>query len=247
MNANIFVTCLADTFYPGFARAAVGLLERFGMKVACPPGQTCCGQPMFNAGYFGEARAVAARFLDVFEGTTGPIVAPSSSCAAMVRTHYARLFRDAPEQLERAREVGERTFELCEFLVRELDVDLAAEGAFFEGSVTFHRSCHYRRLGISEEPIDLIRQIAGLRYLPLDGIDECCGFGGTFSVNFPEVSGAMAAAKLERIERTGADWLIVADPGCAMNITGYANRVGRPLPVLHVAELIERALGGGGQ
>jgi L-lactate dehydrogenase complex protein LldE len=245
MNASVFVTCLGDTFYPHAVRAAVKVLERMGVTVACPPGQTCCGQPMFNAGYFDQALSVARRFVKVFQDTQGFIVTPSSSCAAMVRHFYPRLFREDAEGLKAAQAVGERTFEFCEFLVKHLKVDLTGRGARFEDSVTFHYSCHFRPLGIKEEPINLIRQIAGLEYFPLKKIDNCCGFGGTFSLNFPHVSGAMAADKVQCIKETGADWLVFADAGCAMNITGYANRAGTPVKAMHIAELIEKALGGG--
>jgi L-lactate dehydrogenase complex protein LldE len=244
MEATLFVTCLGDTFYPGAVRATVRVLERMGMRVACPPEQTCCGQPMFNAGYFDQALSVARRFVEIFDRTEGPIVTPSSSCAAMVRHHYPRVFKDDPAILDRVRKVGERTFELCEFLVKECKVNLKALHARFSESVTYHYSCHFRPLGISDEPVELIRQIEGIRYLPLKGMDQCCGFGGTFSLNFPHLSGAMAAEKVERIRETKADWLIFSDAGCAMNITGYANRKGYSLKAMHMAELVDRALGG---
>ncbi len=244
METALFVTCLGDTFYPEAVEATAGVLGRLGCKVACPPRQTCCGQPMFNAGYFDQARSVARHFVEVFSATTGPIIAPSSSCAAMVRVHFRRLFEDSPGELARAEEVGERTFEFCEYLVKHLDVDLAAMGARFDGSVTFHCSCHFRQLGLWDEPIELIRRIPGVRYMPLEKIDQCCGFGGTFSVNFPHVSGRMAEDKVRSIEAAGADWLVFADPGCAMNITGYANRQGLALRAMHVAELVQRSLGG---
>jgi len=244
MNTALFVTCLGDTFYPDAVEATVDVLSRLGCSVDCPPGQTCCGQPMFNAGYFDQARSVARHFVKVFAETTGPIIAPSSSCAAMVRNHFPRLFRDSADELALAEAVGERTFEFCEYLVKHLDVDLAAMGARFDGSVTFHCSCHFRELGLWDEPVDLIGRIPGLRYVPLENIDHCCGFGGTFSVNFPHVSGRMAADKVRAVEATGADWLVFADPGCAMNLTGFANRQGRPLRAMHVAELVRRSLGG---
>jgi L-lactate dehydrogenase complex protein LldE len=245
MDLTLFVTCLGDTFYPGAVRSALNVLRRLGFKVAVPHDQTCCGQPMFNAGYFDQARVVARRFLDVFVTTAGPIVTPSSSCAAMIREHYPRLFRDDPGNLERARSVGSRTYEFSQFLVQRIGVNLAALGARFEGSATFHRSCHFRPLGVVDEPVDLIRQIDGLDYRPLERMEQCCGFGGTFAVNFPHVSERMTEDKLACIERTGADRLIFADAGCAMNLTGYASRVGRPLEAMHIAELIDRSLGGG--
>ena len=245
MKASVFVTCLGDTFYPGAVRAARNVLERLGLDVACPGEQTCCGQPMFNAGYLDRARSVAGHFLKVFAETDGPIVCPSSSCAAMVRVHFERLFQDSETELGAARAVGKRTYEFSEFLVKELHADPAALGAHLDKSVTFHKSCHFRALGIDGEPIDLITRIPGIRYSPLDGIDQCCGFGGTFSLNFPHISAEMASRKAASIVETGAELLVFADPGCAMNITGYANREGKPIKAVHIAELIEQALEGG--
>ena len=242
MDATLFVTCLADTFYPEAARAAARVLEKLGFSLACPREQTCCGQPMFNAGYFDQARGVARHFMKVFGKRPGPIIAPSSSCAAMVREHYPRLFQDEPDSLEQARALGARTFEFSEFLFKQLGVDLKKHDAAFEASVTFHYSCHFRAIGVGDEPIDLIRQISGIEYRPLEQMDQCCGFGGTFSLNFPHVSKGMVTEKVRCIEKTGADWLIFSDPGCAMNITGYANRIGRPMKAMHLAELILKAL-----
>ena len=244
-TAVLFVTCLGDTFYPAAAAAVWRVLQLLGIAVTCPAKQTCCGQPMFNAGYFREARRLAQHFLDVFAATSGPIVAPSASCAAMVREHYPKLFANDPQRLALARSIGARTFEFCEFLTREQSVDLAQYGARFDDSVTFHWSCHFRSLGVKTEPVDLIRQIAGIRYLALPDMNECCGFGGAFALHYPDVSRAMVADKLHAIRSTGAHWLIYADAGCALNITGYANRVGQPLRAMHIAELIDRSLGEG--
>ncbi|MBD3334388.1 MAG: Fe-S oxidoreductase [Candidatus Eisenbacteria bacterium] len=241
-SVTLFVTCLGDTFYPGAVAAARRVLERAGWRVRCPRDQTCCGQPMFNAGYREPARQTARHFLDVFRATDGPIVAPSSSCAAMVRRHYPQLFADEPETLEAALETGRRTYELSEFLVRVANLDLPALGARFAQSVTFHRSCHFRGLEREEDPVELIRRIPGIDYRPLSRIEECCGFGGTFSLNFPQISRAMAAEKVRCIRATGADWLITADAGCGMNITGYARREGIPIRMMHMAELLDAAL-----
>lgn len=245
MKATLFVTCLADTFYPEVPRAVMRVLERLGYGVACPMDQTCCGQPMFNAGYQEQARSVAAHFIEVFDGADDPIIAPSSSCAAMVREHYPKLFENDSNMREKAERVGMRTFEFCEFLVKEAKTDLAKMGARFEGSVTYHHSCHFRALGLVDEPIRLIEQIQGLTYIPLPKIEQCCGFGGTFSLSFPHVSREMVADKVRCIRETSADWFIYADPGCAMNITGSAHREGEPIRAMHIAELIERSLDGG--
>lgn len=245
MKVNLFVTCLADTFHPSAARAAAAVLERMGKEVTVPPNQTCCGQPLFNAGYRDEAAAVARRFLDTFGPTEGPIVVPSSSCAAMVRHHYPVLFQGDRERLRAAEAVAARTFEFSEFLVRHLRADPAVLGARFEGAVTFHRSCHFRKLGVEEEPIRLLRSVPGLRYLPLPDLDRCCGFGGVFSVHFPHLSRSLAEQKVRAIHDTGAERFVYADAGCAMNILGTARRMGLPLAGMHLAELLCEALGGG--
>ena len=244
MKVNLFVTCLADTFHPSAAKAAQAVLERMGVEVCVPPDQTCCGQPLFNAGYRAEAAAVARRFLRVFGPLEGPIVVPSSSCAAMVRSHYPVLFRKDAAALNTAEEVGARTFEFSEFLVKELGADPAALGARLEGSVTFHRSCHFRKLGMEEEPIRLIQSVPGLRYVPLQDLERCCGFGGVFSMTYPHLSRAMAEEKVRALVHTGADRFVYADAGCAMNILGTARRVGVSLRGMHLAELLLEALGG---
>jgi L-lactate dehydrogenase complex protein LldE len=220
----------------------VSVLEKLGFGVSCPAAQTCCGQPMFNAGYFDQSREVARYFLETFGNTNTLIIAPSSSCAAMVRKHYPKLFENEPEWLEKAQQVANRTYEFCEFLTKKLNIDLAGLNARFNGSVTFHRSCHYRELEITDEPISLIKQIAGIKYVPLENIEQCCGFGGTFSVKFPHISEGMVREKVQAIKKTNADWVIFGDAGCVMNITGYASRIGEPIKAMHIAELIDNSM-----
>lgn len=243
MKLNIFVTCLADTFYPQALHALIKIADRLGWKWQCPDDQTCCGQPMYNAGYFDQARTVAERFIEVFEKTDGPVLCPSASCAAMVRHHYLRLFENDPDWLERARKLSSRVYEFSEFLVDVAHIDLRNLDARFEDSVTYHYSCHLRHLNLTDQPITLIRQIKGIDYRPLENIEQCCGFGGTFSVNFPHLSKALVAKKVQTVLDSNANWLIFSDAGCAMNITGYANRLGSPLRAMHLTELIARALG----
>lgn len=243
MQATLFVTCLADTFYPSAARATANVLERLGYAVSCPPGQTCCGQPMFNAGHFRESRKVARHFVDVFRQTDGPIVGPSGSCVAMVRCHYPRLFEDDATYRDEAHRIGQRLYVFSEFLTGVAGFDPAATGARWEGSVTYHYSCHLRLLGLTDEPIRLIRAVSGVDYRPLERMDQCCGFGGTFSVTMPHLSKGLVADKVEHIHTTGAEHLVFSDAGCAMNITGYANRIGRPIRGLHLAEFLDRAMG----
>lgn len=243
-NLELFVTCLADTFYPDAAQATVNVLEKLGYTIKYPAKQTCCGQPMYNAGYFDQSRKVARHTVKTFLDSDKPIIVPSSSCAAMIRHHYLELFKDDPDWLEKAKQVSKRTFEFCEFLVKELKVDLSGLNMRFTDSVTFHRSCHYRSLDMADEPISLIQQIPNIDYRPLRNIDQCCGFGGTFSVKFPHVSEHMVEEKCQAIYETEADWLIFGDAGCIMNIAGYANRIGRPINAMHVAELLDKSIKG---
>lgn len=244
MNATAFITCLGDTFYTDIAAATRRVLKKLGVDTDCPNDQTCCGQPMFNAGYFKDASKAAKHFIKVYENSDCPIICPSASCTAMIREHYPMLFEDDPKMLAKAKQVGERTFEFTEFLVKQLNVDLSQFNASFDDSVTFHQSCHFRHLGITDEPVNLIKQIEGINFIPLERIDQCCGFGGTFSVNFPHISQRMVDDKVKCFHRTGANWFIFADAGCAMNITGYAQKTDRPIKSMHIAQLIDTAMGG---
>ena len=244
MKIGLFIPCYVDQFFPDAARAAMTFLQKQGLDVCYPLEQTCCGQPMYNAGYFDQSKKVARHFIQVFGDSDNLIIAPSSSCAAMVRQHYLELFKDEPDVLEKAKQVASRTYEFCEFLVNEIQVDLSEFDLKFDESVTFHRSCHYRSLDITDEPVSLIKQIPGINYIPLENIEQCCGFGGTFSVKFPHISGHMVEDKFRAIEQSGADWMVFGDAGCAMNITGYANRVGKPIKAMHIAELLDISMKG---
>lgn len=237
MRVSLFVTCLADQFGPGAATSAVRLLRRAGCEVAFPEGQTCCGQPAYNAGYAREARQVAAHFLDVFEDAEA-VVSPSGSCAAMVR-HYPELFQDEEAQYRRALALAEKTFELTQFLVDRLGVtDLGSDLSGVR--VAYHDSCHaMRNLGVWAQPRTLLTA-AGATLLPWD--ESCCGFGGLFSVKLPELSEAMMARKVAslRTDAIGADVLVSTDLGCLMQLGGGLTRGGRGPQALHVAELLER-------
>ena len=237
MRVALFVTCLADQFGPGAATSAVRLLRRAGCEVVFPAAQTCCGQPAHNAGYAKEARAVAAHFLDVFEGAEA-VVSPSGSCAAMVH-HYPDLFRHEATQYRRAVALAEKTFELTQFLVDELGVgDLGTDLSGVR--VAYHDSCHaMRNLGVRAQPRTLL-EAAGATLLPWD--ESCCGFGGLFSVKLPELSQAMMARKVAslRTDAIGADVLASTDLGCLMQLGGGLTRGRRGPQVLHVAELLDR-------
>jgi L-lactate dehydrogenase complex protein LldE len=235
MRALLMRTCLADMVAPSVARAARTVLERAGVEVVVPRGQTCCGQPAWSAGHPDQARPVARRALRAFAGEE-PVVVPSGSCAAMVRHGYPELFAGRPEEHE-ARGMAERTVELSQLIAREgLRV---APVAPTRGSVTYHDSCHMLRiLGERESGRAALAQVEGLELREMDGTEVCCGFGGTFSVNFPEVSGRLGEEKARSAAATGAGELVACDLSCLLHIAGRARRTGIPLRVRHLAEVL---------
>ncbi|MSS70673.1 MAG: (Fe-S)-binding protein [Candidatus Latescibacteria bacterium] len=235
MKVSLMITCLGDLFCPEAGVATVRVLRRLGVEVDFPKGQTCCGQPMFNSGFHRDAREVARHTIEAFEGES-PVVAPSGSCAAMVRVGYPELFHDDAGMRGRAEALAGRTFELSEFLVKTLKVEDV--GARFEGRVTYHYACHLRGLGMTDEAVRLIRNVKGAAFVPLERWDQCCGFGGSFSVRYPEVSGAIVADKVDCIARTGADAVVSTDAGCLMNIAGAMRRRGVKVRAMHLAELL---------
>jgi len=231
------VTCLGDALFPEVGVATVRLLRRLGVEVDFPAAQTCCGQPHYNSGYHGDARQLARHTIRAFAGG-GPVVAPSGSCAAMVKLEYPELFHDDLVWHGRAEDLARRTHELSDFLVNVLGVDDV--GARFDGKVTYHMACHLRGLGVKSEPERLLLRVKGLLYIPLERGDECCGFGGSFSVRFPGISGAMVQDKVALIEQTGAEAVVATDSGCLMNIAGCLRRRGSRVRALHLAEVLER-------
>ena len=239
MRVDLFITCLADQFYPGVGEAAVRVLRGLGVEVSFNPAQTCCGQPAFNTGYREEAREVAARVLDLYASPGGAdyIVSPSGSCTSMMRVFYTELFEHDPMRLRQARELAGRVFEFSEFLVKVLKVDDV--GASFPHRIAYHDSCHLlRELGVSEEPRRLLRAVRGAKLVELDDQRLCCGFGGTFSVKFPEVSVAMGDDKLKATMAAGAEYLVANDSGCLMHLAGLIHRQGAALKTLHLAEVL---------
>lgn len=241
MRVALFATCLVDLFYPEVGESTIRLLHRLGCQVEFPPGQTCCGQPAWNAGHRPEAEAMAAATIQSLEGTEY-VVTPSGSCAAMIRTVYPRLFADDRELRQKATALAARTFELSEFLVKVLQVDLRQYGATYPAAVAYHTSCHMtRELGVREEPLALLGQVEGLERKELERADLCCGFGGTFSVKLPEVAEAMADDKLEDLKATGASCLVGADPACLMHLSGRLRRQGGQERVIHLAQLLDEA------
>lgn len=236
MRVLLFGTCLVDSFFPEVGEASLRLLRRFGVTPVFPEGQTCCGQPAFNAGYQDTARSAAAHFLSVFEGDE-PIVTSSGSCAAMVKHYYPGLFPDDSAMRRKAEHAASRVYELTQFLVHVLRVHQA--GLSGSGTVTYHASCHLTRsLGVREEPLLLLRSLKGIRFVPMPDADRCCGFGGMFMAKLPEVSCALADEKADSIAATGADTVAGCDSGCLMNIADAMRRRGSPIRVRHLAELL---------
>lgn len=235
MKVSLLVTCLGDALFPEAPVATVKLLRRLGLEVEFLPAQTCCGQPHFNSGFHDMARDIAKHTIKTFAAAP-VIVTPSGSCAAMVKIEYPELFHDDPVWGPRARSLAERTFELSDFLVNFLKREDV--GAHFVGRATYHMACHLRGLNIRDEPIRLLQKVEGLELLPLERSDECCGFGGSFSVRYGNISGAMVQDKASFVEKTGADYLIATDAGCLMNIGGCLKRRESKVRIVHLAEVL---------
>lgn len=235
MPVQLFVTCLVNSLYPDVGKATVALLERAGHEVEFPVDQTCCGQPSFNGGFAAEAKQAARQTLDVLDATEGPIVVPSGSCAAMIIHHNPELLHDDPDYLAKAERVAARTHELTQFLAADGDPGTPVAGA---ATTTYHASCHALRwLGVLEEPKRLLDD-AGVDRIELAGEDECCGFGGLFSIKAPEVSGAMMNTKIDQIEASGAEVVVGVDVSCLLHIAGGLRRRGSTIRVRHVAEML---------
>jgi L-lactate dehydrogenase complex protein LldE len=236
-------TCLIDLFYPEAGMAGIELLRREGLEVVFPQGQTCCGQPAFNCGYSTEALAVARAQIALFR-QPWPVIVPSGSCAAMMKRHYPELFAGEPD-LPAAEDFAARVHELTGFLAGVLGVKLVDRGSPVR--VTWHSSCHaLRELGIGEEPKALLGQLANVELVGLARERECCGFGGTFSIRFPEISAAMVTDKAADVTATGASELLSGDGGCLLNIGGNLARQGSVVRARHIAEfLLERTKAGG--
>jgi L-lactate dehydrogenase complex protein LldE len=224
-----------DLFRPTVGFAAVKLLEAAGCTVEVPV-QTCCGQPAYNSGDRADAKGIARQVIAAFE-PYDYVVAPSGSCAGMLREHYPELFADEPDMAQRAHHLAKRTYELVSFLVDVRGMkDVAAR---YDGLVTYHDSCSgLRELGVKEQPRRLLGSVAGLRLKELPGAEVCCGFGGTFCIKYPEISDKMVSEKANDIAATGADTLLAGDMGCLLNMAGKLSRQGRAVRVRHVAEVL---------
>ena len=236
IRVGLFVTCLVDLFRPSVGFAAVKLLEDAGCAVEVPAAQTCCGQPAYNSGDRADAKAVASAMIDAFEAYDY-VVAPSGSCAGMLREHYPALFAGDAGMEPRARALAGRTYELISFLTDVRGVRAVAAG--FPERVTYHDGCSgLRELGIRAQPRALLQSVEGLELVELPDADVCCGFGGTFCVKYPDISNAMVGAKAGRVTETGAETLLAGDLGCLLNIAGKLKRDGAAVRVRHVAEVL---------
>ncbi len=218
------------------------VLRRAGASVDFPTGQTCCGQPAFNAGVRDQARPMAEHTIRVFEKAPGDVVVPSGSCAGFVRHGYLELFADDPEWLRRAQALAERTYEFSEYLVDVLGV--SDVGARLAGKLTYHASCHLlREMGVNRQPRALLEAVHEAELVELNGSTECCGFGGVFSVEQPEISAAMMQRKIENIEASGAEWVVSCDGGCITHINGGLRRMGKRGRVVHIAQILDKSEG----
>jgi len=237
MRVGFFVTCLVDLMRPSIGFAAIRLLEAGGAGVFVPPTQTCCGQPGYNSGDRVGAIALARKLVGEFEACDY-LVAPSGSCTGMIKTHYSDLFRDDPPMLGRVQALAARTFELTDFLVNVLKLE-SVPGTF-AGTVTYHDSCAgLREMGTKEQPRALLARMPGVKLIEMAECETCCGFGGTFSIKYGEISTRLADNKCGHIAASGADAVVLGDLGCMLNIEGRLRRRGdQRTRVLHIAELL---------
>lgn len=235
MKASLFITCLSDAIYPRVGEAIVRLLAKHGVKVDFPPVQTCCGQPAFNSGYWNEARLAAKTIIEAFEDSDF-VISPSGSCTGMIH-HYPKLFENDPVMQAKAIDLQRKSYEFTQFLVNVLGV--TDMGASFPYKVTYHPSCHGSRLlGVKDEPMELMRAVKGLEFVPLPFAEDCCGFGGTFAVKMADISGAMVIEKADHVKETEAQVLVGLDLACLLNIAGNLRYRGEQVRVLHLAELL---------
>jgi L-lactate dehydrogenase complex protein LldE len=236
LKISLFITCYNDTLFPETGKAVVRVLERLGHVVEFRPEQTCCGQMHLNTGYRKQALPLMERFIEVFEDAE-VICSPSSSCVAMIREHYLHLAGEDGELRAKVQKLLPRVYEFTELLVDKLQVtDI---GAFYPHKVTYHPSCHsLRTLCLGDKPIQLLKQVKGLRYIELPDADQCCGFGGTFSIKNPDVSAAMLSEKMQAVASTGAEVCAACDNSCLMHIFGGLHRQRQPVRVAHLAEIL---------
>jgi L-lactate dehydrogenase complex protein LldE len=242
-RVGFFVTCIVDAMRPNIGFASLRLLEAAGCRVEVPAQQTCCGQPAFNSGDDATTRRLAQQMIEAFE-PYDYIVVPSGSCASMIRSHYGELFAEDPSWAARQRAVSDKTWEILSFLA---DVMHYTPEAAYSGTATYHDSCSgLRDLGVHDQPRALLGHVQGLSLVPLEGDNECCGFGGTFCVKYPELSTAIVSEKAAKIRATGADTLLGGDMGCLMNMAGRLSRDGGTMRVFHTVEVLAGMADGSG-
>ena len=244
-RVELFVTCVVDNLYPETGEAALRVLRALGTDVTFNPAQTCCGQPAFNTGYWNDAKPLARRFLDQYDGTV-PVIMPSGSCAAMVRHYYRQLFADDPVNRRRAGLLAPNIYEFTEYVVDQCGIEALSSLPETDPprvKVAFHESCHAKReLGIDTQPKSLLDTLAHCERVDLFQSEVCCGFGGTFSVKYPDISGAMLSDKLDAIEASGADVVTACDSSCLMHIGGGLQKRGSAVRTAHIAELIAESI-----
>ncbi len=242
MKVLLFPTCLVDHIKPEIGFATVKVLKHFGVDVHVPDKPSCCGQIAFNVGYWEEARKMALAWLDIYDVPGFDyIVAPSGSCVHMIRENYEKLFKNEPEILRKVEKIKARLFEVVEFLTKVLQVKEIPSK--FTGKVTYHASCHYLRgLGVKDEPKELLRSIKGAVFTPMKLEQTCCGFGGLFSLKFPELSYRMAERKVESIREISPEYLTSSDLSCLMNLGGVLSRKGIHVKPVHIVEILAYGL-----
>jgi len=244
-DVSLFIPCTVDLLLPSIGEATVSLLRRLGVNPIYREDQTCCGQPVFNSGYRSEAKRMAKHFIEVF-GEDEVVVSPSGSCVCMVKHKYQELLCDEQEWFRRAEELSPRIYELSQYIVDVLGIEDV--GASFAGKVTYHECCHcLRGLGVSEQPKRLIRAVEGAELVPLNAAETCCGFGGEFANDYPEISEAMVMEKVANYMDSGADLLVLCEIGCLLNIGGYISRNHPEKEVMHIASFLAGCATKGGK
>ncbi len=236
-KAQLLITCLGDQFYTSTFQNMTTLLEHLGVEPIFPYEQSCCGQPLFNNGFTKQTRAVALNFMRAFSKSDAPIVGPSGSCVGMVKHHYPELFPAGTPEHNLAADIAARTYELTEYLVNVLRV--SDVGAVYPHKVAYHASCHYlREMGLKTEAKTLLNAVKDLEIIPLNEEETCCGFGGAFSVTYPEVSRSIMESKVRNIVTSGADTVVMCEPGCLMNIAGGLHKAGSSIRAMHIIDVL---------
>jgi L-lactate dehydrogenase complex protein LldE len=237
IKAQLFLTCLGDQFYTSTLQNMTRILERLGVELIFAPEQTCCGQPLFNNGFEDKTRAVALNLMRAFSKSDAPIIGPSGSCVSMVKHHYPSLFKPGTAEHNLAVEIASRTFEFTEYLVNVLRV--TDVGAVYPHKVTYHASCHsLREMGLKTEAKSLLNAVKGLEFVSLNEEETCCGFGGAFTVTYPVVRRAMMENKVRNILASGADTVVMCEPGCLMNVAGGLHKAGAGIRAMHIIDLL---------